>query len=460
MSRMPVPSRHTGICRAAASRDPSKKRATKPAAKDAGALGPESTDASEAERNPRSREQGLSRSAAGTPEPVEFSGALSTSSGAGTVAQGGEQPPSEEAVKAGEAAQELVSSAEAAGAELRGVAEEGGQVAEEVAGAAEDAVTELKGAAEEGGQEVVGAAEDAVTELKGAAAEAGQAVREAVDETNEAVKGRLTGAVQELKRRGQNYDATQRAVLEESVSLTSLPVAPPGGASAVAARDHLRLRLLACVAGTDRGFAVSASQGAQVAAAAEALAAAGGPVNLGDIAAGGANAGQQAAGELAGLWRLVYSSGFASTGSTGGLRPGLPLGLLPAQLGQVYQGISDASGRLDNIVTLRRPALPNLLPFLPPNEPAVATLTLKHTYTVVAPDTVEIRFIGTDANLEGGVAGLLSAIPEIQIPELPEALRPPERKQSPKFSFRVTYLDEDVRITKGDRGELRVFLRT
>lgn len=58
------------------------------------------------------------------------------------------------------------------------------------------------------------------------------------------------------------------------------------------------------------------------------------------------------------------------------------------------------------------------------------------------------------------MAGLLSAIPEIQIPELPEALRPPKKDMSPKFSFRVLYLDEDVRITKGDRGELRVFLRT
>ena len=38
--------------------------------------------------------------------------------------------------------------------------------------------------------------------------------------------------------------------------------------------------------------------------------------------------------QLAGLWRLVYSSGFASSGSTGGTRPGLPVNLLPAQLGQ------------------------------------------------------------------------------------------------------------------------------
>ena len=67
------------------------------------------------------------------------------------------------------------------------------------------------------------------------------------------------------------------------MSLTSLPAEAPGGASDDdddAARDHLRLRLLACVAGTDRGFAVSASQGDQVSAAAEALASAGGTVDL------------------------------------------------------------------------------------------------------------------------------------------------------------------------------------
>ena len=51
-------------------------------------------------------------------------------------------------------------------------------------------------------------------------------------------------------------------------------------------------------------------------------------------------------------------------------------------------------------------------------------------------------------------------MPEIHLPELPQALRPPKPSSEPKFSFRVTYLDEDLRITKGDRGELRVFLRT
>lgn len=39
--------------------------------------------------------------------------------------------------------------------------------------------------------------------------------------------------------------------------------------------------------------------------------------------------------QLSGIWRLVYSSGFAS-GSIGGRQPGPPAGLLPASLGQVH----------------------------------------------------------------------------------------------------------------------------
>ena len=66
----------------------------------------------------------------------------------------------------------------------------------------------------------------------------------------------------------------------------------------------------------------------------------------------------------------------------------------------MYQGIAEDTGRLDNIVELRRRALPDL-PFLPPSQPAVATLTLKHAYSIVAPNMVEITFIGTNVNVDG-----------------------------------------------------------
>jgi hypothetical protein len=56
----------------------------------------------------------------------------------------------------------------------------------------------------------------------------------------------------------------------------------------------------------------------------------------------------------------------------------------------------------------------------------------------------------------GGVAGILSNVPQISLPDLPEQLQP--RSRSARFT--VAYLDDDLRITKGDRGEIRVFLRT
>ena len=44
------------------------------------------------------------------------------------------------------------------------------------------------------------------------------------------------------------------------------------------------------------------------------------------------------------------------------------------------------------------------------------------------------------------------------IPELPEPLRP--SRQARTSTFDVLYLDDDVRITRGSRGELRIFVRT
>ena len=54
------------------------------------------------------------------------------------------------------------------------------------------------------------------------------------------------------------------------------------------------------------------------------------------------------------------------------------------------------------------------------------------------------------------MAGILSNVPQISLPELPEQLQP--RSRSARFT--VAYLDDDLRITKGDRGEIRVFVRT
>lgn len=52
--------------------------------------------------------------------------------------------------------------------------------------------------------------------------------------------------------------------------------------------------------------------------------------------------------------------------------------------------------------------------------------------------------------------GNLSQLPPFEIPRLPDALRP--RTNTGSGEFEVTYIDADTRITRGDRGELRVFV--
>lgn len=48
-------------------------------------------------------------------------------------------------------------------------------------------------------------------------------------------------------------------------------------------------------------------------------------------------------------------------------------------------------------------------------------------------------------------------LPQFGVPELPDFLKPPKNLRS--ASFAVTYLDASMRITRGDRNELRIFLR-
>lgn len=52
--------------------------------------------------------------------------------------------------------------------------------------------------------------------------------------------------------------------------------------------------------------------------------------------------------------------------------------------------------------------------------------------------------------------GNLSQLPLLELPKLPDGLRPPSNPGTGEFD--VTYLDADIRITRGDRDELRVFV--
>lgn len=58
----------------------------------------------------------------------------------------------------------------------------------------------------------------------------------------------------------------------------------------------------------------------------------------------------------------------------------------------------------------------------------------------------------------GGLGGVLGKLPELTVPQLPEPLKPSRSMRS--STFEVLFLDDDLRVTRGDRGELRVFVRT
>ncbi|GLI63443.1 hypothetical protein VaNZ11_006334 [Volvox africanus] len=262
--------------------------------------------------------------------------------------------------------------------------------------------------------------------------------------------------------------------------------------------ERLRVSLLAALSSLDRGLAANAREAGEVDGLCSRLEALGGPVTLLPMGALSGGADEVSRDLLAGTWRLIYSSGFNS-GSLGGRRPGPPAALFPTILGQVYQRIDPETAKLDNIVEL-------LLNYGPPdwgllglgeealgrgltglskqlgmelkpeqlpvqlrdllNQPAAeqqkqnrespaARLTLRHDYEITLPATLRIVYEETYGELVG--SDMFAQLPRLQAPSLPEPLRPPKFLRSATFD--VTFLDETLRITRGDRGELRVYLR-
>ncbi|KAF3456486.1 hypothetical protein FNV43_RR01136 [Rhamnella rubrinervis] len=129
-----------------------------------------------------------------------------------------------------------------------------------------------------------------------------------------------------------------------------------------------------------------------------------------------------------------------------GSRPGPPTRrLLPLTLGQVFQRIDTVSKDFDNIVELEL-GTPWPLP------PVEVTATLAHKFEVIGLATIKTTFEKTTVKTRGN----LSQLPPLELPRLPDGLRPPSDTRSGEFE--VTYLDDDTRITRGDRGELRVFV--
>ncbi|KAL2325140.1 hypothetical protein Fmac_024198 [Flemingia macrophylla] len=218
---------------------------------------------------------------------------------------------------------------------------------------------------------------------------------------------------------------------------SSLGVADPSPSSFSYASDSVssfKLNLLSAVSGLNRGLAANEDDLRKADDTAKELESAGGIVDLSD-----------GLDRLQGRWKLIYSSAFSSR-TLGGSRPGPPIGrLLPITLGQVFQRIDILSKDFDNIVELQLGA-----PWpLPPLE---VTATLAHKFELIGSSKIKIIFEKTTVK----TAGNLSQLPPLEVPRIPDALRPPSNTGSGEFE--VTYLDADTRITRGDRGELRVFV--
>ncbi|CAL9098575.1 unnamed protein product [Musa textilis] len=196
----------------------------------------------------------------------------------------------------------------------------------------------------------------------------------------------------------------------------------------------LKLKLLSAVSGLNRGLAADEEDLRRAESAAKELEAVGGVVDL-----------TKHQDKLQGQWRLIYSSAFSSR-TLGGSRPGPPTGrLLPITLGQVFQRIDVLSKDFDNIVELQF-GTPWPLPQLE------ATAILAHKFELIGTSKIKITFTKTTVKPTGSY----SQLPPLEVPRLPDALRPPSNTGSGEFE--VTYLDSDTRITRGDRGELRVFV--
>ncbi|CAL1396300.1 unnamed protein product [Linum trigynum] len=240
-------------------------------------------------------------------------------------------------------------------------------------------------------------------------------------------------AVSSCRPRRTRGSFVLRSALEDTYVLEPPPPALPSASSAERI-DCLKLKLLGVVSGLNRGLAATEDDLKKAEAAAKELEDAGGLVDLAcDLD------------KLQGRWKLLYSSAFSSR-TLGGSRPGIPTGrLLPVTLGQVFQRIDVVSRDFDNIAELQLGA-PWPLP------PVDLTATLAHKFELIGSAKIKINFEKTTVKTTGN----LKQLPPLDIPKLPEALRPPSSPGS--GDFEVTFLDGDTRITRGDRGELRVFV--
>ncbi|CAL0316710.1 unnamed protein product [Lupinus luteus] len=220
-------------------------------------------------------------------------------------------------------------------------------------------------------------------------------------------------------------------VVKSSVGVADNISSFTGGATSYSI-SSLKFKLLSIVSGLNRGLAANEDDLRKAEAAAKELEDAAGLVDLSvDID------------KLQGRWKLIYSSAFSSR-NLGGSRPGPSTGrLLPISLGQVFQRIDIFNKDFDNIVELQL-GTPWPLP------PFGAIATLAHKFELIGSSKIKIVYNKTTVK----TIGSLSQLPPLEVPRLPDGLRPP----SNSGEFEVTYVDSDTRVTRGDRGELRIFV--
>ncbi|GAA0153564.1 hypothetical protein LIER_11771 [Lithospermum erythrorhizon] len=236
------------------------------------------------------------------------------------------------------------------------------------------------------------------------------------------------------KKQFQEINSKKIIISRAASADVSVGYAPESLQSKAKTIATLKLKLLSAVSGLNRGLAASEDDLRNADSFAKELEEIGGPVDLSaDLD------------KLQGRWKLIYSSAFSSR-TLGGSRPGPPTGrLLPITLGQVFQRIDILSKDFDNIVELEL-GTPWPLP------PVEVTATLAHKFELIGSSKINIKFEKTTVKTSGN----LSQLPPLEIPKIPDGLRPPSNTGSGEFE--VTYLDTEMRVTRGDRGELRVFV--
>jgi len=213
---------------------------------------------------------------------------------------------------------------------------------------------------------------------------------------------------------------------------------PSSSISQVAA---LKTMLLCKVAPLDRGVAASSKDRMAVEEATSAL------EDAFAAPGGGADCDNPIDEQINGKWRLVYSSTFAGQGGGTQGFTGSPTGGGPLQLGQVFQRIQARKKVVDNIVEIRTPSV---WPF----PDITGSATLSHSLNLKGPKTIEITFENVTVRVGGALRGIRPLAP----PQLPEQFRPPPALRS--GSFATTFVDSEMRVSRGDRGELRIFVKT